>query len=290
MLKKRLVGTLIVKNGIVVQSIAFRRYLPIGRVSVAVEFLNQWGIDEIIVLDIDAQRRGAGPDVERIAEASRRCMVPLTVGGGIRSLDDMKRLIHSGADKVAINHAALSSPTLIEEGASVFGSQCIVVSIDAQRRPGGGYEVAADGARNGTGLDPAAWARTVAARGAGEVLITSVERDGSKQGYELPLVQAVADSAGIPVIACGGAGRPQHFLEVLGLPNVSAAAAGNYFHFTEHSVSTAKAYLLGHGLDIRLDTYADYRRRAFDDQGRVAKRSDAELAEFIFEFVPDERI
>lgn len=289
MLKNRVIGCLVVKAGVVVQSMDFRRYLPVGRPEIAVEFLNAWGIDEIVLVDIDATREGRGPDIGMVSRASKSGFVPLTVGGGIRTVDDIRDLIHAGADKVAINKAALATPDLVSRGAEVAGSQCIVVSIDA-RRTGGGWEVYADGGRTPTGWSPAEWAREVERLGAGEIFLTSIDRDGSFRGYDLDLARAVAGAVTIPVIVCGGAGHPRHFHEALRIEGVSAAAAGNIFHFTEHSVITTKAHLRAAGMDVRLDTYPTYAHAAFGETGRIRKAPDEVLEELIFEFIPKEVI
>jgi cyclase len=289
-LKKRLIACLVVKNGVVVQSIGFSRYLPVGRVDVAVEFLNSWGVDEIVMLDIDATHSGRGPDTKLVSQASQRGLVPLTVGGGIRSVDDMRQVLRSGADKIAINSAAIRDASLVSEGARVFGNQCIVVSIDAKLDSEGDYEVYSPSGRAPTQLDPFEHARRVEELGAGEVLLNSVDRDGSQAGYDLKLIGKMTEAVNIPVIVCGGVGHPRHFVEGFRAGNVSAVAAANFFHFSEHSVTTAKSYLAESGTDIRLDTYADYREHKFDSRGRVSKRPDGELAELVFEYIPKEVI
>jgi cyclase len=240
MLKQRLVAFLPVKSGIVVQSIGFERYLPVGKPRIAVEFLNQWGIDEIILVDIEATSLGRCVDSEMIRGVSKACFVPLTVGGGIRSVSDMVKVIHSGADKISINTAALRTPELIKQGAEIFGSQCIIVSIDTKRNQNGSYEVFMMPSHEATGISPVELAKRVEGLGAGEILLNSIDRDGTKTGYDLQLAQEVANSVKIPVIVCGGVGHPVHFSEGLQLANVSAVAAGNFFHFSEHSATITK--------------------------------------------------
>jgi cyclase len=290
MLKKRLVGCVLVRDGIVVQSLGFSRYLPVGRVDITLEFLNQWGIDEIVLLDMTAGARGSGPDAGLVRASTGKCFVPLTVGGGIRTVEHMDALMHAGADKIALNAAAIDTPGLITAGAARYGNQCIVVSIDARRTAPGTYEVFTDGGRRATGLSPAALARQAVDRGAGEILLTSIDRDGAKTGYDLELVDELAGAVNVPVIVCGGAGHPRHFHEALTRAHVSAAAAGNYFHFTEHSPIVTKAWLRGVPFDIRLDTYAHYRDIGFDHDGRIARRDDAYLDDLIFEVIPPEII
>lgn len=289
MLKPRLVAALIIRGGIVVQSLGFRAYRPIGRPQIVIDYLNRFGIDEIVMLDIDASAAGKGPDLDSITRASAKCFVPLAAGGGIRSVADMTRAIRCGADKVAINTAALGDPGLIEQGAAVFGSQCIVVSMDVKRHPDGALEVYRHGGREPAGRSPIDWSREAARRGAGEIFINSVDRDGARQGYDLDLIRRVAEAVDIPVIACGGAGHPRHIREVIDA-GASAAAAGNMLHFTEHSVITAKAYLKAADVDVRLDSYANYSHFGFDPAGRIEKQDESYLDHQRFVHYPKEVI
>lgn len=282
MLKRRLIACLVMKNGIIVQSINFRRYLPVGSPEVAVEFLNQWGIDEIILLDIDATKEKRGPAFERVRSAAARAFVPLTVGGGIRNIDDVRELIHSGADKVCLNSAALTDVNIIREVAKIFGQQCIVVSVDCQVARPGEYSVYRHLTGNSGPWGLIDYLRSIEDAGAGEIFLNSVDRDGAKQGYDIALLQKITETVSIPVIACGGVGDPEHFVEALSKTDVSAVAAGNFFHFTEHSAITAKAFMEKHGNDVRLDTYATYRDFDFDPDGRISKRDDSYLDELRF--------
>lgn len=291
MFKKRIIASLVVKDGIVVQSIGFRRYLPVGRVDIAVEFLSQWAIDEIILLDIDASRQGRRPDFAMVRKASRKNMVPLTVGGGIRTIDDIMQLIHSGADKISVNRAAFEDPDFIRQASDIFGVQCVVVSIDAAKNQKGDYEACADSGRVPKGIHPAELASRAEAMGAGEIFINSIDRDGSGLGFDTKLIRQVSEAVSIPVIACGGVGHPGHFREGISEGNASAVCAGNYFHFTEHSPITTKAYLLRHGVkEIRLDSYANYREADFSETGRIAKMDEEYLEKLMFEFLPEEVI
>lgn len=291
MLKQRVIAFLPVRDGVVVQSIGFRKYLPVGKPHIAVEFLNQWGIDEIVLVDIGATVEGRTIDLDLVRRVSRVCFVPLTIGGGLRSVDDMTAVLRSGADKVAINTAAFHTPELITLGAETFGAQCIVVSIDVKYDSSSRPEAVLNSGRTGTGLGPTELARKAEKFGAGEILLNSVDRDGSKSGFDLTVVADVAAAVSIPVIACGGAGHPRDFADVLRLPNISAAAAGNYFHFSEHSVITTKGFLRGDRGDlVRLDTYADYHEFAYDEAGRIARKRDAQLEELFFEYHPKEVI
>lgn len=284
MLSKRIIASLTIRDGRVVQSIGFSRFLPVGSPEVAVEFLNAWGADEILVLDISPDRRERGPDFGLIGRLSAKSTVPLTVGGGIGSVAMMRTLIQSGADKVAINTAALENPNIIAEAAAVFGNQCIVVSIDAKEKPDGGY-----GVHTRPGTDPVAFAAECAANGAGEILIRSVDRDGSKKGYDTTLVRMVADAVGVPVVAAGGCGHPEHAARAFEEGHADACAVGNMLHFTEESVNTMKAYLRKR-VPVRIDTYASYEHAAFDEAGRVAKYPDPYLEKLRFEYIPEETI
>ena len=280
MLKRRVVATLVVRDGIVVQSVGFQRYLPVGRPQIAVEFLNQWGVDEIILLDISATAARRGPDLAMVRAVAKRCFVPLTVGGGIHALDQARALIRSGADKVAFNQAALHAPELLARTAEVFGSQCVVAVIDGIRHPDG-YRVHDYRSRQATARGAGEFATSLVARGAGEVFINSVDRDGAKQGFDLSLVRELCAAVDVPVICCGGAGAPEHFAEVFRETRVHAAAAANFFHFTEHSVTTTKAILRSR-VPVRHDTHADYASSTFDVAGRLLKKPDQILEDMRF--------
>lgn len=288
MLKKRLIACLTIKQDIVVQSLKFHTYLPVGSPVIAAEFLNYWGIDEIVLLDLDATSRKQGPNINLTTQVSRKIFVPLTVGGGIRHLKDMRRLVHYGADKVALNTIIFTHPQLITEGANIFGTQCIVISLDVKRQSGR-YQVFTQGGKVPTGKNPVTLAQEVAALGAGEILLTSIDRDGTQQGYDLKLIRQVSTAVTIPVVACGGAGHPRHFLSTLVTGKASAAAAGNFWHFTEHSPIVVKSYLAKHQLPIRLDTYATYKQFDFR-QGRIARQSEAKLYQLKFTYLPPEII
>jgi imidazole glycerol-phosphate synthase subunit HisF len=288
MLKKRIVATLVVKDGIVVQSLGFNRYLPVGKPAIAVEFLNQWGIDEIILLDISAGKERRAPDYALVRAAAAHCRVPLTIGGGITHLDQIKQLMQCGADKVSLNQSALNSSELITEASQVFGDQCIVASIDAIRTENG-HRVYDYRQRNTLALPPAILAEKFQRLGAGEILINSVDRDGSYRGFDIELINKVCAAVTVPVICCGGAGNAQHFIEVLTSTNVSAAAAANYFHFTEHSVTTTKA-MICRALPVRHEVHAHYNDSQFDAVGRLQKRSDQELEDLLFVRIESEII
>ncbi|OGJ60211.1 hypothetical protein A2635_05590 [Candidatus Peribacteria bacterium RIFCSPHIGHO2_01_FULL_51_9] len=289
MLSKRIIASLIIKDGTVVQSIGFSQYLPIGSPEIAVEFLNSWGADEILVLDIGENRTKRSPNLALVSALSKRSRVPLTVGGGIDNVETMRQLIKGGADKFVINRMAVERPEIITEAAAIFGNQCIVVSIDVRKTKDGRYEAFIDSGIGATGKDPVAVARERARLGAGEILIRSIDRDGSKKGFDIDLVRSIVEAVDVPVIAAGGCGHPQHVLDVFQKGKADAAAVGNMLHFSEHSVNTLKAYL-AHHLPVRLDTYASYRHFGFDEHGRPLKRPDAELEKLRLEYHPKEVI
>jgi cyclase len=288
MLKKRIIANLIVKNGIVVQSIGFRKYLPVGKPAIAIEFLNQWGIDEIILTDISASAEGKGPDFDMIKKATQNCFVPLTVGGGITHVDHIKELMQCGADKIALNQAAIYQQKLITEAANIFGNQCVVISIDGLKTDEG-YRVYDYLQKKTTRYEPGQFARMTEQVGAGEILINSVERDGSYLGYDLELVNQVCTNVCIPVIACGGAKNATHIIEVLKQTHASAASAGNFFHFIEHSVNITKAQIQ-RVLDIRLETHANYDYDAWDSQMRLKKKEDELLEHMLYVHIEKEII
>ena len=283
MLKHRLVACLVHCNGVIVQSINFKRYLPVGNVKTAVEFVAKWDVDEIVLLDINATNEGRKPNLALVAEVSTRCFVPLTVGGGIHDVAEIRQILRNGADKICVNSEALRNPRFVTESARIYGSQCVVVSIDARMNTDGQHEVYADGGRRATGLDPVRWAREMERRGAGEIFLNSIDRDGSKHGYDLQLIRSVAEAVKVPVVACGGVGVMGHFVEGVREGKASAVAAANIFHYIEHSTIIAKAHLLHGGVDVRLNTAATYKSFSFDTSGRIQKKSDSELGQVWFE-------
>jgi imidazole glycerol-phosphate synthase subunit HisF len=290
MLKNRLIGCLTVKNNIVVQSIGFNKYLPVGKPAIAIEFLNLWGIDEIILLDLDATRENREPNYDLIKNISRKCFVPLTVGGGINNLEQIKKLIRNGADKVSINTSAIKNLNLIKQASEVFGNQCIIVSIDVAKDKEGNYKVFMNTTKTITNIDPIKLVKKAEEYGAGEIFLNSVNNDGLKTGYDLNLIKNISESVSIPIIACGGAGHPQHFFEAITIGKASATAAGNFFHFTEHSPIIVKQFLKQKKSNIRLDTYANYNNFLFDDKGRIDRPSSNYLQSIRFRFFSEEVI
>lgn len=287
--KKRIIASLIVKGGIVVQSIGFRRYLPVGRPEIAARFLDDWGVDEIALLDIDATPEGRVIDPELVRRVSESCYVPVTAGGGIRTVDDIRGLLRAGADKIAVNCIATEDIEMVREASRVFGAQCIIGSIDA-KRDDGGWRVYTRSGHKDCGVDPATFAQTLEQAGVGEILLNSIDRDGAKSGFDLDLIRHVTAGIGVPLIACGGAGKPEHLADVLALDDVSAAAAANFIHFTEHSVAVAKSRLRDGGVDVRLDSHAAYTGFDVNGDGRLMKLPDRELLDQYFEFIEEEVI
>ena len=257
MIKHRLIATLLVNNGDVVQTRKFKRTNMVGNAFTAVDFFNGWTVDEIAVLEISNDLTYLEKFVGIIEELSRRCFVPLTVGGKIRDLELVRRYTRAGADKIVLNTGAVERPELIGEIAEAFGSQCVVLSIDAQADPEmpSGYRVMIDNARQASDRDALEWAQEAVARGAGELLVNSVEHDGDKRGYDLPLLRAVTKATSVPVIAMGGVGNWQDLVDGLTEGGASAVAAGNIFHYTEHSTKKAKEFMIEAGLPVRSTTF-----------------------------------
>jgi imidazole glycerol-phosphate synthase subunit HisF len=251
MLAKRIIPCLDVMNGRVVKGINFVNLRDAGDPVEQAKIYSDERADELVFLDITAshERRDIVEDmVRRVADVVN---IPFTVGGGLRTAEDLRRILLAGADKTSINSAAIRTPDLIDEGARRFGSQCIVVAIDGKQGDDGRFEVYINGGRVATGRDAVSWAKEAEDRGAGEILLTSMDRDGTKDGYDLELTKAVSDAVSIPVIASGGAGSLEHFYEVLTDGGASAALAASLFHFQEYRVSDVKGYLAKRGLPVR---------------------------------------
>jgi cyclase len=266
-LKTRLIPCIITKDELVVQSFGFNKYLPIGNVKTAIEFFVNWDVDEIIINDIDATKQNRKPNVELVQWAAQECFVPLTVGGGIKSLEDIRSLLKAGADKVSINSIAIDNLDFVTESSNVFGSQCITVSIDTVEADGK-YNVYDYRISNSNGIDVVEWAQAVEKAGAGEILLNSVERDGSRQGYDLELLKLVSGSVSIPVIALGGIGRFDQLSDGVTKGGCQALAAANIFQHMEHSTIAAKAQMRSGGLNVRLSSEVKYEDFSLDILGR----------------------
>jgi Imidazoleglycerol-phosphate synthase len=251
MLAKRIIPCLDVDKGRVVKGVKFQNLRDAGDPVEVAKSYEEQSADELVFLDITASAEERKIMIEVVQRVAETIFIPFTVGGGVSSLEDIRRLLSAGADKVSINTAAVKNPQLIYESAKRFGSQCIVVAIDAKRSERG-WEVYIHGGRTPTGLDAVEWAKRVESLGAGEILLTSMDADGTKKGYDIELCRAVASAVSIPVIASGGAGTMEHFYEVFAKTNVDAALAASLFHFKEVSIPELKAYLKNKGVHVRL--------------------------------------
>ena len=257
MFKVRIIPCLDVKDGRVVKGVNFVNLRDAGDPVEAAIAYDAAGADELCFLDITASHENRGIILDVVRRTAEACFMPLTVGGGVRNVDDIRALLRSGADKVSINTAAVANRAFVKEAAEKFGDQCIVVAIDAKQvRRGGGedrWEIFTHGGRNSTGIDAVEYASEVAALGAGEILLTSMDRDGTRQGFDIALTRAVADSVNIPVIASGGAGTLGHLVDGIRDGHATAVLAASIFHFGEFSVREAKQYMATAGLPVRLD-------------------------------------
>ncbi len=256
MLTKRVIPCLDVHDGKVTRGVQFGRAEDGGLrnvgdpVELALRY-NDQGADEMVFFDITASAHGRGSMIDVIERTAAKCFMPLTVGGGIRSVDGMRTMLQAGADKISINSSALSTPELISQGAARFGSQCIVVSIDAKQTRPGFWEVHSHGGRKATGLDAAAWAVRVWELGAGEIVLNSIDADGTKAGFDCEITRRVSESVGVPVVASGGAGNLEHLAEVLIKGKADAVLAASIFHFGQHTVGEAKRHLASCGIAVR---------------------------------------
>jgi imidazole glycerol-phosphate synthase subunit HisF len=252
MLTKRIIPCLDVQEGRVVKGIQFVQLRDAGDPVELARFYDQQGADELVFLDISASHEGRKTMTEVVKAVASELAIPFTVGGGINALEDMKRILRAGADKVSLNTAAVNNPELIREGASFFGSQCIVVAIDAKYDPElGSWKVYTHGGRKETGLEVIEWARQAVELGAGEILLTSMDADGGKNGFDLSLTKAVSEAVSVPVIASGGAGNSAHFADAFTEGKADAALAASIFHYKETSVSEVKQFLKEKGVTVR---------------------------------------
>ncbi|NEU10951.1 imidazole glycerol phosphate synthase subunit HisF [Methylobacterium sp. BTF04] len=257
MLKTRIIPCLDVKDGRVVKGVQFMALRDAGDPVEAAKAYDAAGADELCFLDITASHEDRGTLLDAVSRTAEACFMPLTVGGGIRTVADIRTLLLAGADKVSINTAAVNDPDFVARGAEKFGSQCIVVAIDAKRTSGPGepaaWQIFTHGGRNPTGLDAIAFARMVTARGAGELLVTSMDRDGMRSGYDIALTRAISDAVSVPVIASGGVGGLDDLVAGVRDGRASAVLAASIFHFGQHTVAEAKAHMAAAGLAMRLD-------------------------------------
>jgi cyclase len=256
MLTKRIIPCLDVTKGRVVKGTSFTDLRDAGDPVELAAFYYREGADELVFLDIGATPEGRDTMVDIVERVSKQVFIPLTVGGGLRSIEDMRRMLKAGADKISVNTAAVLEPEIIKEGAVRFGSQCIVIAIDAKRCNGTGessWEICTHGGRRPTGIDAIGWAKKAAALGAGEVLLTSWDADGHRAGYDLELTRTIGDAVSIPIIASGGAGNLEHLYEALVLGKADAVLAASIFHYRTFSINQAKAYLGERGIPVRTE-------------------------------------
>lgn len=250
---KRIISCLDVKNGRVVKGVNFINFKDAGDPAEVGAAYDKSGADELVFLDITASSDARDTAVEMVRKVAEKVFIPFTVGGGIRTVEDFKAILREGADKVSVNSAAIMNPNLISEAADKFGSQCVVVAIDAKRRADGqGFTIYKNGGRVDMGIDAVEWAMKAEKLGAGEILLTSMDGDGTKAGYDLELTRTVAENVSIPVIASGGAGTMEHFYEAFTEGKAEAALAASLFHFKEMEIRDLKKYLRGKGISVRL--------------------------------------
>lgn len=253
MLSKRIIPCLDVFSGKVVKGINFINIKEVGDPVAAAKFYNDEGADEIVFLDITASYEGRKTMLDIVEKTAENVFIPLTVGGGIRDIEDIRNTLKAGADKVSLNSSAVKNPEIIDMASSKFGRQCIVIAIDAKRRKDNtGFNVYINGGRTDTGLDAVKWAKEAQKRGAGEILLTSMDYDGTKAGYDIPLTKAICSEVSIPVIASGGCGKIEHFYDVLKDGMADAALAASLFHYRELSIRQVKEYLKDRNIEVRL--------------------------------------
>ena len=253
MYAKRIIPCLDVKDGRVVKGVNFVDLIDAGDPVECAAAYDSAGADELVFLDITASSDGRKTTVDMVRRVAERIFIPFTVGGGIRSVEDFREILNAGADKVSVNSAAIKRPALISEAADKFGSQCVVCAIDAKRRPDGeGWTIYLNGGRVDTGIDALEWAKKAEELGAGEILLTSMDCDGTKSGYDLELTRAISENASIPVIASGGAGRLEHFLDAFTIGKADAVLAASLFHFNEIKINDLKVYLAENGEPVRI--------------------------------------
>jgi cyclase len=252
MLTVRVIPCLDVDRGRVVKGVEFVDLSDAGDPVELAAFYDNEGADELVFLDITASHEGRKATLEMVSRVAETVFIPFAVGGGVSSVEDVKTLLRAGADKVSLNTAAVERPELLTEAAEAFGSQCIVLAIDARKVERGGWEVYTYGGRRPTGLDVVEWAAEGESRGAGEILLTSMDRDGTTAGFDLELLSAVTSRVGVPVIASGGAGSPAHMAEAVTVGGASAVLAASIFHYRRHSISEVKRYMASSGIGVRI--------------------------------------
>ncbi|MCP5370431.1 MAG: imidazole glycerol phosphate synthase subunit HisF [Hyphomicrobiales bacterium] len=253
MLKARIIPCLDVEGGRVVKGVNFVDLVDAGDPVEQARVYDKAGADELCFLDITASHEQRDTILDVVARTAEQCFMPLTVGGGIRTTEDIRRLLLAGADKVSINTAAVRNPDFVREAAEKFGSQCIVVSVDAKSTGPDSFEIFTHGGRNATGIDAVAWSRRMVELGAGEILLTSMDRDGTKIGFNIPLTRTIADAVTVPVIASGGVGTLEHLVEGIVEGHATAVLAASIFHFGTYTIGEAKAFMRAAGVPVRID-------------------------------------
>lgn len=251
MLKKRIIPCLDVKDGRVVKGINFVDLIDAGDPVEQAKLYDKAGADELCFLDITASVEKRDTIYDVVSKTAEQCFMPLTVGGGVRTIEDIRKLLLAGADKVSINTAAVKNPEFVKEAASKFGDQCIVVAVDAKSVRENKFEIFTHGGREATGIDAVEWSKRMTEYGAGEILLTSMDRDGTKQGFNIPLTRAVSDAVPVPVIASGGVGNLDHLVEGITEGKADAVLAASIFHFGEYTIAEAKAYMKAAGIEVR---------------------------------------
>lgn len=266
MLRRRVIALILLKGDLVVQSIGFNRHLPIGKLDIVLEYLELWDVDEVIILDIDASKKGRTIDFDLISVASKAIFVPLTIGGGISSIKEIEQAIHNGADKVTINTAFLDNESFIPEAVQKFGSQCIVLSADVKLNNKAYFVYSNNGQQKHTKISQ--WLKSAIKIGAGEIFINSISNDGKQCGYDLDLMKIVDKYSTVPIVAAGGVGSPPDVAKLFNAVDC-AAAIGNILHYKEHSTSLIKAYLRSNGLNVRPSYFLNYDNCNFNDDGTL---------------------
>ena len=252
MLKIRIIPCLDVKNGRIVKGVNFKNLKEAGDPVLTAQVYDELGADEICFLDIAATLENRDVTLDLVRKTSEKCFIPITVGGGIRTIEDIRHLLLNGADKVSFNSAAIRDPDIISTAANKFGSQCIVVAIDAKKTKNDKWEIFSHGGTKETGIEAISFAKDMQERGAGEILLTSMDKDGTKDGYDIELTKLISESLNIPIIASGGAGKLEHFKSVLEKGKASAILAASIFHFGEISIKQVKSYLRSEGIPVRM--------------------------------------
>ena len=252
MLKIRIIPCIDVKNGRIVKGVNFKNLKDAGDPVLTAQVYDELGADEICFLDIAATLENRDVTLDLVRKTSEKCFIPITVGGGIRTIEDIRHLLLNGADKVSFNSAAIRDPDIISTAANKFGSQCIVVAIDAKKTKNDKWEIFSHGGTKETGIEAISFAKDMQERGAGEILLTSMDKDGTKDGYDIELTKLISDSLNIPIIASGGAGKLEHFKSVLEKGKASAILAASIFHFGEISIKQVKSYLRSEGIPVRM--------------------------------------